>query len=70
MSADTAASTRTPEPPPRPGARRRVLGRLGASLGRAWLALAVYATVRAAGVVCVAVGAWRIGKHPRNQLGH
>lgn len=70
MSADTAASTRAPEPPPRPGARRRVLGRLGASLGRAWLALAVYATVRAAGVVCVAVGAWRIGKHPQNQLGH
>ncbi|MGW7618080.1 hypothetical protein ACWGLG_19975 [Streptomyces antimycoticus] len=66
MSADTAASTRAPEPPGRPATRRGVR----ASLERAWLALAVYATVRAAGIGCVAVGAWRTGKHPRTQLGH
>ncbi|MEV5770324.1 hypothetical protein AB0L49_03525 [Streptomyces antimycoticus] len=66
MSADTAASTRAPEPPGRPAIRRGVR----ASLERAWLALAVYATVRAAGIGCVAVGAWRTGKHPRTQLGH
>ncbi|MGW7687391.1 mannosyltransferase family protein [Streptomyces asiaticus] len=70
MSADTAASTRAPEPPRQPPERRRVLGRVGASLGRAWLALAVYATVRAAGIVCVALGARQAGKHPRTQLGH
>ncbi|MFT9477009.1 hypothetical protein [Streptomyces sp. 11-1-2] len=66
MSADTTASTRTPEPPGRPATWRGVR----ASLRRAWLALAVYATVRAAGIGCVAVGAWRTGKHPRTQLGH
>ncbi|GAA3361981.1 glycosyltransferase family 39 protein [Streptomyces antimycoticus] len=66
MSADTAASTRAPEPPGRPATRRGVR----ASLERAWLALAVYATVRAAGIGCVAVRAWRTGKHPRTQLGH
>ncbi|GAA2290724.1 hypothetical protein [Streptomyces violaceusniger] len=70
MSTDTAASTRAPEPPRRQAERRRVLGRVGASLGRAWVALAVYATVRAAGIFCVALGSWRAGKHPRTQLGH
>ncbi|MEU8873587.1 hypothetical protein AB0D24_20880 [Streptomyces javensis] len=70
MSADTTASARTPEPPRRQAERRRVLGRVGTSLGRAWLALAVYATVRAAGIFCVALGSWRAGKHPRTQLGH
>ncbi|WP_262703491.1 MULTISPECIES: hypothetical protein [Streptomyces] len=70
MSVDTAASTRTPEPPRRQAGRRRVLGRIGASLGRAWLALAVYATVRAAGIGCVALGARHAGKHPRTRLGH
>ncbi|MCQ8192796.1 hypothetical protein [Streptomyces rugosispiralis] len=70
MSAETAASTRTPEPPRRPAERRRALGRIGASLRRAWLALAVYATVRAAGIVCVVLGARQAGKQPRTQLGH
>ncbi|WP_349345168.1 hypothetical protein [Streptomyces rapamycinicus] len=70
MSADTAASTRAPEPPRRQTERRRALGRVGASLGRAWLALAVYATVRAAGIVCVALGARHAGMHPRTRLGH
>ncbi|MEU4891992.1 hypothetical protein AB0B12_23590 [Streptomyces sp. NPDC044780] len=76
MSADTAASTWAPEPPGGPAGRWRrgrawaSLRRMRASLGRAWLALAVYAAVRLAGAGCLVLWAWRTGRDPRTLLGH
>ncbi|MET7761930.1 hypothetical protein ABZS71_07795 [Streptomyces sp. NPDC005393] len=70
MSADTSLSIRTPEPPEKPPAYRRAAIRARASLRRAGPALALYATVRIAGMGCVALWAWRIGKHPRTLIGH
>ncbi|KUJ65722.1 hypothetical protein ACZ90_44360 [Streptomyces albus subsp. albus] len=49
---------------------RPALDRLAASLRRAAPALALYAAIRLAGVVCVAVWAWRLGRHPRTLLGY
>ncbi|MEU0812568.1 hypothetical protein [Streptomyces sp. NPDC005970] len=70
MSADTTAPIRAPEPPAQPPEQRRTAHRLRASLRRAGPALGLYAASRLTGLVCMAVWAGWVGKHPRTLLGY
>ncbi|ADI08788.1 hypothetical protein SBI_05668 [Streptomyces bingchenggensis BCW-1] len=70
MSADTSAPIRAPEPPAPPPVPLRATTRLGASLRRAAPALGLYAASRLIGLVCMAVWAGWVGKHPRTLLGY
>lgn len=70
MSADTSAPIRAPEPPAPPPAPLSATTRLCASLRRAAPALGLYAAGRLIGLVCMAVWAGWVGKHPRTLLGY
>ncbi|MES4906279.1 MULTISPECIES: hypothetical protein [unclassified Streptomyces] len=70
MSADTSAPIRAPEPPAPPPVPIGPTARLRASLLRAAPALGLYAASRLIGLVCLAVWAGWVGKHPRTLLGY
>ncbi|MGD3105509.1 hypothetical protein [Streptomyces sp. YGL11-2] len=75
MSAETAETPETAEPPGTPraadpeGRPGPVRERVRAGLRRARTALVLFAGIRAAGMLCTAVWAWHTGRHPRTLLG-
>ncbi|MFH8367782.1 hypothetical protein [Streptomyces sp. NPDC018031] len=65
----SAADTTVPRPTPEPRPVRSPLAAVQESLRSAAPALAVYAAVRLTSMLCLAVWAWHVGKHPRTLLG-
>ena len=72
MSAETVDTPAGAAPPERAGAPDTPLPsrlRIRAALRRATPALALFATIRLAGLVSTALWAWHTGRHPRTLLG-